>query len=187
MPAPCCQSCSTYARLAPRLALQVGRYAHAIQFRRMRKALKRLKGYTGSVMRDLRRHLDYLPAGALRERVLDKLALVSHLLHQAPKGSDKIYALHEPIIDPCLAMALRKERLQPLHLLVRQPVKIAHHHPRKCEELNHAPTADSSKSMGPDPLPWTLPSVAVLQHPPPWHIDASTRSLSDRCIQLLLV
>ena len=38
------QSCS---RLAPRLALQVGRYAHAKQVTRMRKALKKLKGYTG--------------------------------------------------------------------------------------------------------------------------------------------
>ncbi len=34
----------TYNRLAPRLAAQVGRYAHARQFRRMRKALRRLKG-----------------------------------------------------------------------------------------------------------------------------------------------
>ncbi len=33
------QSC---ARLAPRLAPQVGRYAHARQFKRVRKALKRL-------------------------------------------------------------------------------------------------------------------------------------------------
>ena len=32
----------SYARLAPRLALQVGRYAHARQFKRMRKALERV-------------------------------------------------------------------------------------------------------------------------------------------------
>jgi IS5 family transposase len=89
----------TYARLAPRLALQVGRYAHAKQFRRMRKALKRLKGYSGRVMRDLRRHPGDLLAGALRDRVAAKLALVSRLLHQAPRGSDKIYALHEPEVD----------------------------------------------------------------------------------------
>ena len=101
----------TYARLAPRLALQVGRYAHAKQFRRMRKALKRLKGYTGRVMRDLRRHLDDLPAGALRERVLDKLALVSHLLHQQPKGGDKIYALHEPEVD-CISKGKARVRYE---------------------------------------------------------------------------
>ncbi len=38
----------SYARLAPRVALQVGRYAHAKQFKRMRKALKKIKGYTNS-------------------------------------------------------------------------------------------------------------------------------------------
>lgn len=35
-----------YNRLAPRLLRQVGRYAHARQFKRMRKALRTLKGYT---------------------------------------------------------------------------------------------------------------------------------------------
>jgi IS5 family transposase len=80
----------SYARLAPRLALQVGRYAHAKQCKRMRKALKKLKGYTGRVLRDLRRHLDDIPVGSLRERIIGKLVLVSHLLHQQPKGSDKI-------------------------------------------------------------------------------------------------
>jgi IS5 family transposase len=101
----------TYARLAPRLALQVGRYAHAKQFRRMRKALKRLKGYTGRVMRDLRRHLGDLPAGALRDRVAAKLALVSRLLHQQPKGSDKIYALHEPEVD-CISKGKARVRYE---------------------------------------------------------------------------
>jgi IS5 family transposase len=100
-----------YARLAPRLALQVGRYAHAKQFRRMRKALKRLKGYTGRVMRDLRRHLGNLPAGALRDRVAARLALVSQLLHQAPKGSDKIYALHEPEVD-CISKGKARVRYE---------------------------------------------------------------------------
>lgn len=71
-----------YNRLAPRLAMQVGRYAHARQFKRMRKALKKLKGYTGRVLRDIRRQLDAIPAGPLRERVLDMLVLVGRLLHQ---------------------------------------------------------------------------------------------------------
>ncbi len=48
-------------RPCPRLVLQVGGYAHAKQFKRMRKALKRLKGDTGRVMRDLRRHLQDIP------------------------------------------------------------------------------------------------------------------------------
>ncbi len=101
----------SYARLAPRLALQVGRYAHAKQFKRMRKALKKLKGYTGRVMRDLRRHLDDIPEGGLRDRIIAKLALVSQLLHQQPKGSDKLYALHEPEVD-CISKGKARVRYE---------------------------------------------------------------------------
>ncbi len=101
----------SYARLAPRLALQVGRYAHAKQFKRMRKALKRLKGYTGRVMRDLRRHLQDIPEGGLRDRIIARLALVSHLLHQQPKGADKIYALHEPEVD-CISKGKARVRYE---------------------------------------------------------------------------
>jgi hypothetical protein len=53
---------------APRL--NAGRPLCPCQAVRMRKAFKRLKGYTGRVMRDLRRHLGDIAASALRERVL---------------------------------------------------------------------------------------------------------------------
>ena len=101
----------SYARLAPRLALQVGRYAHAKQFKRMRKALKRLKGYTGRVMRDLRRHLQDIAEDDLRGRIIAKLALISQLLHQQPQGADKIYALHEPEVD-CISKGKARVRYE---------------------------------------------------------------------------
>lgn len=66
---------------------------HPQKFKRKRKALKKLRGYTGRVIRDLRRHLDDIPEAGLRDRIIAKLALVSQRLHQQPKGSDKIYAL----------------------------------------------------------------------------------------------
>jgi transposase, IS5 family len=101
----------SYARLAPRLAAQVGRYAHARQFKRMRKALRRLKGYTGRVLRDLRRQLGEIPEGPLRERVLDKLVLVSRLLRQTPKDTGKIYSLHEPEVD-CISKGKARVRYE---------------------------------------------------------------------------
>jgi IS5 family transposase len=101
----------SYARLAPRLAAQVGRYAHARQFKRMRKALRKLKGYTGRVLRDLRRQLSSIPRGPLRERVLDKLVLVSRLLHQTPKGGGKIYSLHELEVD-CISKGKARIRYE---------------------------------------------------------------------------
>lgn len=62
-------------------------------------------------MRDLRRHLDDIPEGGLRDRVIAKLALVSQLLHQQPKGSDKIYALHEPEVD-CISKGKARVRYE---------------------------------------------------------------------------
>ena len=101
----------SYARKSPRLAQQVGRYAHARQFKRMRKALRTLKGYTGRVLRDMRRQIDVIPQGAYRERVLDMLVLVSQLLHQTPKSKGKIYALHEPEVD-CISKGKARVRYE---------------------------------------------------------------------------
>ena len=100
-----------YARLAPRLAAQVGRYAHARQFKRMRKALRQLKGYVGRVRRDLRRHLHDIPEGPLRGRVLEALWLVGRLLEQTPKSKNKIYALHEPEVD-CISKGKARVRYE---------------------------------------------------------------------------
>jgi transposase, IS5 family len=100
-----------YNLLAPRLAAQVGRHAHAKQFRRMRKALKKLKGYTGRVLRDIRRQLDEVAEGAMRTRLTDMLWLVSRLLAQEPKSKDKIYALHEPEVD-CISKGKARQRYE---------------------------------------------------------------------------
>lgn len=101
----------SYARLAPRLAAQVGRYAHARQFKRMRKALRQLKGYAGRVRRDLRRHLQEIPAGLLREKVLDALWLTGRLLEQGPKTKGKIHSLHEPEVD-CISKGKARVRYE---------------------------------------------------------------------------
>jgi IS5 family transposase len=101
----------SYARVAPRLAAQVGRYAHAKQFKRMRKALRTLKGYTGRVLRDLRRHLRGIPEGPLRERICDALVLTSRLLDQPAKGGGKLYALHEPAVD-CISKGKARVRYE---------------------------------------------------------------------------
>ena len=101
----------SYARKSPRSAQQVGRYAHARQFKRMRKALRTLKGYTGRVLRDIRRQIDVISQGAYRERVLDMLVLVSQLLHQTPKSKGKIYALHAPEVD-CISKGKARVRYE---------------------------------------------------------------------------
>lgn len=100
-----------YNRLAPRLAGQVGRYAHARQFKRMRKALRRLKGYTGRVLCDIERQLDQVPEGALRPRIVEMIALVNRLLAQKPKDKKKLYSLHEPAVD-CISKGKAHKRCE---------------------------------------------------------------------------
>ena len=101
----------SYARLAPRLARQVGRYAHARQFKRMRKGLRTLKGYTGRVMRDIARRLHTVTDDALRARIEAQLALVARLLAQKPRDKRKLYALHEPEVD-CISKGKAHKRYE---------------------------------------------------------------------------
>lgn len=101
----------SYARLGPRLAAQVGRYAHARQSKRMRKGLRRLKGYTGRVMRDIERSLDSIADSALREHIAGEIALVDRLLRQKPKDKGKLYALHEPDVD-CISKGKARKRYE---------------------------------------------------------------------------
>ena len=82
----------SYARLGPWLAMQAGRYAHARQFERMRRALRRLKGYAGRVMRDLARRLCTVGDDGLRGRLEAELALAERLLAREPKDKRKLYA-----------------------------------------------------------------------------------------------
>jgi IS5 family transposase len=100
-----------YNRLAPRLAGQVGGYAHARQFKRMRKALRRLKGYTGRVLRDIERHLGKVPEGEVKARLVELIALVNRLLAQKPKDKKKLYSLHEPAVD-CISKGKAHKRYE---------------------------------------------------------------------------
>jgi IS5 family transposase len=101
----------SYARLGPRLAQQAGRYAHAQQFKRMRRALRRLKGYTGRVMRDVQRRIGAVEQDALRARIEGELALAGRLLAQKPRDKRKLYALHEPDVD-CISKGKAHRRYE---------------------------------------------------------------------------
>ena len=90
-----------YNREPPRLALQVGRYAHAKQFRRMRACLKSLRTVVGRVWRDIDRKLDHQNE-AQCAKATNILARVKRLLEQKPKDKNKLYSLHAPEVE-CLS------------------------------------------------------------------------------------
>ena len=81
-----------YNREAPRLAVQVGRYEHAKQYKRMGASLKKLKTVVGRVWRDVERQLDKIP-GALRDKASDLLSKAKRLLAQKQRDKNKLYSL----------------------------------------------------------------------------------------------
>ena len=87
-----------YNREAPRMAAQIGRYAHAKQYKRMRKTLKALRTRVGRVYRDVERQLHALP-GHARDKAQDLLQRVQRILTQKTKDKNKLYALHAPEVE----------------------------------------------------------------------------------------
>jgi IS5 family transposase len=88
----------SYRRVAKRAAIMVGRYTHAHQFKRARRALKFLRIRLGRVIRDIRRKI----AGdeRLTERFADLLALAHRVRFQDHRQrGHKIYALHAPEVE----------------------------------------------------------------------------------------
>ncbi len=87
-----------YNREAPRLAAQVGRYAHAKQYKRMKKAVKTLRTRVGRVHREVSRKVSQLPQGQ-QTKAQDLLGRVQRILTQKTKDKNKLYALHAPEVE----------------------------------------------------------------------------------------
>lgn len=87
-----------YNRVAPRLAAQIGRYAHAKQFKRMKKAVRTLRTRVGRVHREVQRQLHLLPEVA-KAKVQDLLQRTGRILAQRAKDKNKLYALHAPEVE----------------------------------------------------------------------------------------
>lgn len=81
----------SYVRVSKNAAMMVGRYAHAKQFKRMRRQLKKMKTWLGRVLRDIRRKVPE-PDAALEEL----LQLCERLHAQQRTDKKKLYSLHEP-------------------------------------------------------------------------------------------
>ncbi len=90
----------SYKRVGKLALIKQQRYAHAKQFKRSRRELKRLKTWLGRTMRDIKRQI----AGdeALSERFKSQLDQAKRVMSQKPRdGGQHIYALHAPEVD-CL-------------------------------------------------------------------------------------
>ena len=88
----------SYLRVAKRAAIMVGRYTHAHQFKRARRALKFLRARLGRVIRDINRKIEGKPELEARFAHLLDLALKVRLQDQRQRGP-KVYSLHAPEVE----------------------------------------------------------------------------------------
>lgn len=102
----------TYSRQGPRTAQQVGRYAHAKQFKRMKRFLRKLQTWVGRLMRELERQLDLL-CEDVKQEAQDLIDLAKRLLAQVKdtKTKHKLYSLHERNVD-CISKGKARKRYE---------------------------------------------------------------------------
>lgn len=88
----------SYEREGPRLRRRAGGYAHARQYKRMRRVLRRQRTLLGRVIRDIRRKLDGADASA-QATLTTWLDRAERIWTQRPKDKGKLYALHAPEVE----------------------------------------------------------------------------------------
>jgi IS5 family transposase len=84
----------TYKRTGHKAEISAPKYAHAKQFKRMRKEVKKLKIFLGRVTRDIERKIK--GSLELQETFADLLGRANRLLAQEKDSSNKLYSLHAP-------------------------------------------------------------------------------------------
>lgn len=87
----------SYARVGPTADAQAGRYAHAQQWRRMKREVRKLRTWLGRVIRDVQRK-----AGEIGGKLKDRLETAQRLYEQRRDSKSKLYALHAPEVE-CIA------------------------------------------------------------------------------------
>ncbi len=96
----------SYVRVGKKAAVMASRYAHAKQFKRMRRQLRKLRTYVGRLIRDLRRKTTDMDEGLAT--LLDR---AERIRCQQPKDKNKLYSLHEPEVQ-CISKGKAHKRYE---------------------------------------------------------------------------
>ncbi len=96
----------SYVRVGKKAAIMAGRYAHARQYKRMRRQLRKLRTYVGRLIRDIRRK-----APMIDDDLAILLELADRVRRQQPQDSHKLYSLHEPEVQ-CISKGKAHKRYE---------------------------------------------------------------------------
>ena len=98
----------SYTRVGKFALIQHQRYAHAKQFKRANRALRKLKTYLGRVIRDITRKIDGDPWRQAKFAWLLNLARRVRDQERGQRGA-KVYSLHAPEVE-CIGKSLPPRR-----------------------------------------------------------------------------
>ena len=96
----------SYVRVGKRAAVKASRYAHAKQYKRMRRQLRKLRTYVGRLIRDIQRN-----ATDIDEELAILLDRADRIRRQQPKDAKKLYSLHEPEVQ-CISKGKAHKRYE---------------------------------------------------------------------------
>ncbi|MCH7591609.1 MAG: IS5 family transposase [Planctomycetes bacterium] len=96
----------SYVRVGKRAAVMAGRYAHAKQFKRMHRRLRKLRTCVGRLIRDIRRNTTDMD-----EELATLLDRADRIRCQQPKDKNKLYSLHEPEVQ-CISKGKAHKRYE---------------------------------------------------------------------------
>lgn len=91
----------SYARVGKAAEHQAGRYAHAKQYRRMQREIRKLRTWLGRVIRDVQRKCAEV-SGEITGALKTRIELAQRLYEQRRDSKNKLYALHAPEVE-CIA------------------------------------------------------------------------------------
>jgi IS5 family transposase len=114
----------TFAKEGKELRRKAGGYAHAKQFKRLRRTVKRQRTILGIVLREIERKLDTAspesPSTITRLKTLMERA--ERIRKQQPKDKNKLYALHAPEVE-CIGKGKARK---PYEFGVKTSIAVTH-------------------------------------------------------------
>ena len=113
----------THEREGRTLRRKAAGYAHAKQFRRLHKTIKRQRTILGRLLREVRRKMGELPNDA-QDRLGIWLIRAERLHRQRPKDKNKLYALHAPETE-CISKGKARN---PYEFGVKVSLAVTHKH-----------------------------------------------------------
>jgi len=118
----------TFAKEGKELRRRAGGYAHAKQFRRLKKVLKRQRTILGIVIREVQRKLESTDFAPEHPKAVSDLMVwlerAQRIRTQQRNGTNKLYALHAPEVE-CLAKGKARK---PYEFGVKSAVVVSHKH-----------------------------------------------------------